>query len=264
MYYRLVVVLAVTLLAGCGASQSKETRPDTPSAGRIRGVVRLLGTPPALRFEPVTADQETCGTKVSVQRLAVGKNNGVQDTFVYLDGVPADPDFHPPAEPVLVDQKRCQYSPHALIVPLGSKLAITNSDPILHNVHGYESTGHGSQTLFKIAQPVRGQRNAVDSPLTKPGIIPLSCEAGHPWMSGFIFVASNRYAALTSNDGEFTIKDVPPGTYYVKMWHEGVTRQQNLKALQRYEYEDPYEMTQEVVVTPGADAVVNFDLALRP
>ena len=264
---RLVVLLAVTLL-GCACSsaeRSKETPASSSSArtGRIRGVVRLEGNPPARGVEPITQDQATCGTSVSLPRLALGKSNGVQHAFVYLDGVTSVQDFRP-RESVLVDQNKCQYVPHALVVPTGTKLEITNSDPILHNVHGQQAGEDGLQTLFNIAQPVRGQRTPVDQALTKPGIVLLSCEAGHPWMNAYVFVANHPYVAVTADDGEFVIADVPAGTYRIKMWHEGVTLKRNLKTLQRYEYEDPYEITQEVVVQPGVDAVVNFDLSLRP
>ena len=37
----------------------------------------------------------------------------------------------------------------------------------------------------------------------------------------------------------------------------------NDKTLQKYEYEDPYESTQEVKVEANGETVVNFDLALR-
>ena len=57
--------------------------------------------------------------------------------------------------------------------------------------------------------------------------------------------------------------DVPSGTYRIKMWHEGVRLKRIIESLQRYAYEDPYESTQQVVVTPGGEAVINFDLALR-
>jgi len=56
---------------------------------------------------------------------------------------------------------------------------------------------------------------------------------------------------------------VPPGTYRIKMWHEGVRLKQNIKSLQRYEYEEPYETTQDVTVQANGEAVVNFDLAMR-
>jgi len=56
---------------------------------------------------------------------------------------------------------------------------------------------------------------------------------------------------------------VPPGTYRIKMWHEGVALKRNVKALQLLEYEEPYESAQDVTVQANSDAVVNFDLVLR-
>jgi hypothetical protein len=76
-------------------------------------------------------------------------------------------------------------------------------------------------------------------------------------------VANHPYVSLTNDAGEFVIEGVPAGTYRIKMWHEGVTLKRNNKTLQRYTYEDPYEVTQEVVVQANSDAVVNFDLVLR-
>lgn len=260
---KLAVLIAATLLGfGCGTEQGKDISAAGP-AGRIRGVVRLQGALPAPAAERVKEHQEICGHDVPLQRIVLGEANGVQDTFVYLDGIPDVHNFAP-RQSVLVDQKQCQYDPHVLIVPAGAKIEITNSDPILHNVHGAQLTEEGLRTIFNIAQPVRGQRTTVEPTLTTPGIVVLSCEAGHAWMNAYVFVASHPYVTITNHSGEFVMPAVPAGTYRIKMWHEGVTRKHNIESLQRYEYEEPYEITQDAVVQPGAEAVVNFDLALRP
>jgi len=262
---RLVVLVAATLVVfACVREKGKDQSliPDKNS-GRIVGVVRLQGSLPAAAVEPVKENDEICGHDVSLQRIVVGNGNGVQDTFVYLEGIQDGRTF-PKPESVLVDQKQCQYSPHVMIVPSGTKIDITNSDSILHNVHAWQMTDAGMQTVFNIAQPVQGQRTTIEPALTKPGIVYLSCEAGHAWMNAYIFVASHRYVTLTNHAGEFVMPDVPAGTYRIKMWHEGVIRKRNIESLQRYEYEDPYETTQDVTVHPGADSVVNFELALRP
>jgi len=47
------------------------------------------------------------------------------------------------------------------------------------------------------------------------------------------------------------------------MWHEGVILKDINKRLQTYNYEDPYELTQQVTVAPNTDATANFELALR-
>src|SRR5262249_14254057 len=149
---KLVVLLpAALVLFGCGTEKGNEIPPavDKPPAvsqgltGRIRGVVRLKGDAPTPTFEPVAENQNVSGARLS--RLALGKERGVQYAFVYLDGVPSTE--KPRArESLLVDQKNCQYAPHSLIVPAGSKIEITNSDPILHNVQGHQVTDQGQQT----------------------------------------------------------------------------------------------------------------------
>ena len=265
----LPLIAISALVASCGAPQSSESGPkpavSAPSGptGTIRGVVKLTGKAPAPASEPIKADQATCGNSVSLPRITLGKDNGVKDTFVFLDGVPAAENLQsPPPASVLMDQKNCQYVPHAMTVPVGTELEITNSDTILHNVNGKIIATEGLLPKFNIAQPIKGQKNKTPA-LDKAGIVTLSCEAGHPWMSAFVLVAENPYTAITKDDGTFTIANVPVGKYRIKMWHEGVTLKSNNKALQRYEYEDPYETTQDVEVTANGEAVVNFDFALR-
>ena len=267
----LLITMSVVVVS-CSAPQIPESgqKPAavTPSGptGTIRGVVKLMGKAPAPANEPIKADQATCGNSVSLPRIALGKDNGVKDTFVFLDsvgGVSAAGNFQtPPPASVLMDQKNCQYVPHAMIVPVGTALEITNSDTILHNVNGKIIATEGLLPQFNIAQPIKGQKNKTPA-LDKAGIVTLSCEAGHPWMSAFVLVADNPYSAITKDDGEFVIANVPAGKYRIKMWHEGVTLKSNNKALQRYEYEDPYETTKDVEVTANGEAVVNFDFALR-
>ncbi len=246
----LVILCAVTLLSfGCGAEPAKEPPLSTDQApaaskapsgptGRIHGIVRLEGNKPRAAVESITQDQNTCGSSHSVPRLALSKSNGVQHAFVYLEGVPNVQDL-PPRQPVLVDQKDCQYAPQAL-------------------------TEEGLQTIFNVAQPVRGQHTIIEPGLSKPGIVALTCEAGHPWMTAYVFVANHPYVAVTNDEGEFVIPDVPVGTYKIKMWHQGVTMKRNIKSFFFFKQKTAYEITQEVVVQDGADAVVNFDLTLRP
>jgi plastocyanin len=272
---KLSVLLAGTLICAACSAEPDNSLPPVPEkppeaakaprgpTGRIRGVVRAQGKLPAAVFDAINENQSVCGEKVSLPRLQLGKDNGVQHAFVYLDNVKST-EAYQARESLLVDQEKCQYVPHALIVPAGTKLEVTNSDPILHNVHGTQVTDQGPQTVFNIAQPVRGQHTVINSELKTPGIVHLTCQAGHPWMSGYVFVADHPFVSLTNEAGEFVLEGVPPGTYRIKMWHEGVTLKSNNKALQRYSYEDPYEVTQDVVVRANGESVVNFDMSLRP
>ena len=258
--------------AGCGGAerdpavervQMASHESAQTSTGTIRGVVTLPGSAPPTRSEPVSQQQNVCGTSVGVTRLALGPNGGVGGAIVYLDNIPDGVAARPQQRPVVVGQKDCQYSPDALVVSPGTPIDIVNDDPILHNVHARERTADGLRTVFNIAQPVRGQRTRVSVPLTKPGVVELSCEAGHPWMSAYLLVAGHGYATVTGDDGTFVINDVPAGSYPLTMWHQGVNLTRVIPSLQRFEYEPPYQVTHEVVVRPQAETVVNFALELR-
>jgi len=42
----------------------------------------------------------------------------------------------------------------------------------------------------------------------------------HPWMKAWIGVVSHPFFAVTGDDGTFTIKGLPPGTYTIEVVHE--------------------------------------------
>lgn len=251
-----------TVPASAAPSPREELRPPAGPTGRIRGVVTLAGDAPAARSEAVLQNHDVCGQTVAVTRLAIGKDNGVGHAFVYLDGVPVHSALSLRAA-AQVGQKGCEYGPHAMTIMTGSDLEIVNDDPILHNVHARAATPDGPLTVFNIAQPVRGQRSKIDAPLDKPGIVSLTCEAGHPWMTAHILVAAHPYVATTNAAGEFVIDGVPPGTYPIRMWHEGVRLERVIPSLQRYEWEAPYESTRQVVVTANGESIVTFVMELR-
>ena len=270
---KLLSFLAPVILGGLAAACGSAPTPDVdapvadtsaaPSGGRIRGVVRLQGTPPTAAFEQVPKDQGICGAKVPVTRLALGAGNGVKHAFVYLDQAPATLAAPRAEAAVTVEQKGCVYAPHAMTVSTGTNLTIVNGDPILHNVHARQLADDQRTTIFNIAQPLKGQRTLVQPGLGKPGIVELTCEAGHPWMTGYVLVADHPYTAVTDDNGVFEIPNVPAGTYRVRMWHEGVRLMNVFASVQQYEYEAPYELTQQVEVPAAGGVDVSFNLELR-
>lgn len=83
-------------------------------------------------------------------------------------------------------------------------------------------------------------------------------------MTAYILVARHPYVATTNDAGEFVIDNVPAGSYPIRMWHEGVRLTRVIPSLQRYEWEEPYESTQQVLVAANGETVVHFELELRP
>jgi hypothetical protein len=87
---------------------------------------------------------------------------------------------------------------------------------MLHSTHPQNASTNA--TIYNIALPFKGF--SVTKPLPAiPELIKVKCDA-HEWMRAWIWELDNPYFATTGDDGHFTIKDVPPGTYTLVAWHE--------------------------------------------
>ena len=238
---------------------------DVKDGGTIRGTVRLSGDVPKVEKMEISKDNKQCGRAKPSPRLQVGKNNGVRYAIVSIEGLLEGKKMVSNTK-LTLDQRKCVYEPHVMILPLGTLLEITNSDPILHNVHAYQA-GATVRSVFNIAQPIKGQRTSIKPTLlNKLGLVLTTCDAGHPWMSGYIMVADHPYYAVTDENGSFLLDHVPPGIYKLKMWHEGVAiteKEMEKDKVKKYHYEEPYEMMKEVTVPPSGNVTVDFELVLR-
>ena len=155
---------------------------------------------------------------------------------------------------VVLDNNQCVFVSHVTAVGLKDKMAIRNSDPILHNTHGFL----GAPTVFNVALPTKGQMIEVTKYLKKAGVVRVLCDA-HPHMSAWMIVHDSPYFAVTGDSGAFRITDVPPGTYKVTMWHAGF-RPKGADKDGRVLYDEPKTVTREVTVAPKAAATVDFEL----
>jgi uncharacterized protein (DUF2141 family) len=50
-------------------------------------------------------------------------------------------------------------------------------------------------------------------------MVPVKCQI-HNWMRAYIGVVSNPFYAVTGDDGTFSLKGLPPGTYTIQVWQE--------------------------------------------
>jgi hypothetical protein len=158
-----------------------------------------------------TKDKDTCGGPRKDPLVIVGANGEVKDVVVSLKEVKSGKAW-PTAKQATLDQKGCVFAPHVQVMAPGN-LDVLNSDPVLHNTHGY----YGKNTAFNLALPLQGAK--VTRPLRRPGVVRVDCDA-HGWMESWVVVVDNPYYAQTGADGTFTISEVPPGSYTVVVWQE--------------------------------------------
>src|SRR5271169_1114609 len=67
--------------------------------------------------------------KVSVQGIKSAEN-----IAVYVDAIP-DKKFDAPTTKPVVDQTKMTFSPHVIVVQVGTTVEFLNSDPVGHNVY---------------------------------------------------------------------------------------------------------------------------------
>jgi plastocyanin len=207
---RIFCVTAVVLFSSL--ARAEYTEAPVTNGGSVVGKVTYDGTPPKPATITVTQDPGTCGATRVEDAWSVAADGSVENVVVYLVDIKAGKKMDFPEKPV-IDQKGCHYQPHTQIIAKGSELQVTNSDPILHNIHSYL----GTSTVLNLAEPKQGM--VIPKKISKAGGMTLKCDI-HDFMRGAIFTADNPYAVLTGKDGTFEIKDVPPGTYEIATFHE--------------------------------------------
>jgi plastocyanin len=170
--------------------------------------------------------------KVSTQGLS-----SAEDIAVYIDAIPGKK-FDPPAQHATVDQRNMKFVPQTIVISRGTTVDFLNSDNVIHNVHW--SSISGDKALAHGLPPVSpGQKQSFQ--FDHVGTATTLC-IFHSDMIGYIVIVPTPYFALTTYDGTFTIKNVPPGTYTLKTWSA-----------------DGKPTTQSITVT---EATTNVDLAV--
>jgi plastocyanin len=220
----LLLLASGSFAAACGGgSQESEGPPpptenpvDAATAGSISGRVTFAGSPPAL--PPLRMDSDpNCvqqGSAAPDESVVVGANGALENVFVYVKDGLGTLRFPVPGSAVVLDQKGCRYVPHVLGAQVGQTVEILNSDPTLHNIHAVPM----SNREFNTGQPIPGMKHTHRF-TAREVMVPFKCDV-HPWMRAYIGVLDHPFFAVTSADGSFELKGLPPGTYTVEAWHE--------------------------------------------
>jgi plastocyanin len=111
-------------------------------------------------------------------------------------------------------QSRKSFSPHVLVVPVGSPVDFPNQDPFFHNVF---SLFEGKR--FDLGLYEAGSTRTIV--FDRPGISYLFCNI-HPEMSAVVIALKTPYYAMSDNNGTFSISNVPSGVYELRVWDERV------------------------------------------
>jgi hypothetical protein len=259
------LVLCVLLWAPKGRAQSGYQVITVNDGGTISGTVRWSGLVPKGPAVAINKDPEVCDPqgqkKRDLERLIVAANGGVANTVVFLKDISKGKAMDLPEEHQFLNQKTCRYEPHVLLVPTDGTLRIKSSDPVLHTVH---MSGASDYNL-----PFPFANQTVSRTMNRGGIVDLRCNAGHVWMNAEMLVVAHPYYAVTDEDGNFRLTNVPPGDYEIEAWHEGwkvvgqgaVYDVMTQMRVNRPVFSDPMEWTKRVKVPANGSVSVSFTIS---
>jgi plastocyanin len=224
----IITLLPLSLLAGPYQTIK------VSNGGTISGTIKFAGKRPANPTLKVTKDVKFCGAAIKADYYVIGAGGGLKNAVVVIENIDKGKAYNKAAI-IPFDNKKCMFKPHVSTAVAGQRLGIVSRDPILHNTHLYH--GPKKRTMYNIAIPL--QNIVIKKPLRRSGKVTVKCDA-HEWMLGYVYVAKSPYITKTVASGRFVIKDVPPGNYKIKIWHEKLG-----------------EVTKEVVVRAGGVTALN-------
>lgn len=227
-----LIAAPLLFLAACGSSTETKNEAsaslpaahvDEATAGTISGRVLFNGDPPAMPVIDMSSNpqcERQHRTPPKGETVVVNSNKTLRNVFIWIkDGLPRAR-WTPPVESARLDQNGCVYEPHVLGIMEGQQLEILNSDPVNHNVHAESRIN----AAWNESQPPRAEHKfkRFDSAEV---LFPVTCSV-HPWMRSYIGVSPHPFFAVTGEDGSFTLKGVPPGTYTIEAVHEKYGRKE--------------------------------------
>jgi len=189
---------------------------DVKDGGVIKGKIKITGNIPQDETVKVTKDKQHCGETLPREKYVIAKDGGIKNVVIFIENITKGKPI--PQEEVLIDNKHCAFHPHVQVGTKGQTLVIKNNDPMLHNTHIYLE----KRTVYNFALPKTGME--IKKPIRQTGLMTVECDA-HDWMKGYLYIVDHPYITVTDANGNFSIKDIPPGDYKLIIWHEALGQQ---------------------------------------
>jgi len=197
---RLILATGTLALVVLGTSTAHAVR-----NGSITGHVELRRAAAPAGRRPGVSDLGTPVMEPTAER---------QMSVVYLATAPRGAFEQTESKQATMDQRNETFVPHVLAITAGTTVEFPNSDRIYHNVFSLSKT-----KPFDLGRYAVGRSKSIR--FDRPGVVRVFCDI-HSHMSAFILVFSHPFFSVTDGTGRYRIDNVPPGSYTLVAWNEGV------------------------------------------
>ena len=152
------------------------------------------------------------GATVSVQ-LQDTAGKPLAEGIIFLESSQAK-QLAKPITGVEIAQVNRQFAPRVLVVPVGTAVSFPNRDTVRHHVYSFSPN-----KIFELKLYAGTDANPVV--FDKPGIAVLGCNI-HDLMTAWVVVVETPFFAYSDAKGAANMRDVPAGTYRLRVWHPGL------------------------------------------
>ena len=223
-----------------GVGWTYEALPDF-TGKQLTGTVKLKGKIPSpKRFNLVLfSDPYYCGRisdgkgwRISPMP-GLGEHAELSGAVVFLEDVKKGK--LGTTSSTIIQTKNCVFLPYVSVTQVGQPFHFQNWDPIQHKLEVFLTSQQGAQSLLgENLQPHPENRKSdflstgqtgrhragpkIQYQANKGGILVFRCKL-HDYMEGWSLVLPHPYFSITGKNGEFSLADIPPGTYNLIVWH---------------------------------------------
>ena len=184
------------------------------NGGTLKGRVTLSGQIPRVRSFHL----------IHAPNVEVSKNRGLKDTIIHLAKVDKGKPFQTKMQSFQID--RCRANNYVIGAKNGENIMVENTDPIQHEIATYEVRNiYPDQTSNRPVPPKSSQVRSVFARKDADHYI-IKCNL-HPFLQTTAYLVQNPYYTVSDSEGNFSIENIPPGTYDVIAWHPFIAEQKS-------------------------------------
>jgi plastocyanin len=162
----------------------------------------------AIRAAGVSGEVELTNSKDA----AVRKHKDYSGVVLWLEPVERTASSSGSGRRVEMLQKDKHFIPHVLAIPVGTTVDFPNADPIYHNAFS-----NFSGQPFDVGLYPPGTSKSFT--FKHPGMVRVFCNI-HSTMSAIIAVLPTQWFVVTQYSGKYSMPNVPPGDYQLRIFHE--------------------------------------------
>ncbi len=226
------VLLSIVLwTVSAGAVQGYDVV-KVKNGATLTGTINFEGDAPHDETVVINTNVEYCGKDQKEGKYLIADSR-IENVVVWIEGIEKGKAL--PPKSVDVSIKNCRAVPHVNIGFVGGEYVFKNDDRILHTIQSKLGLAYQKKvssrpledgtSIYNLALPKTGLE--IRKPIKKwhrytedTGFIQVRSNT-HNWIRGYIFIFDHPYAAITDENGSFTMKDLPAGEYILRAWHEG-------------------------------------------